>query len=147
RMNKQYEGVTVEQLLQHRSGIPGPQPPAAWKRAWEEQGTPMEQRREFIEAVLAQPPAATPGTKMIYSNQGYAVLGAMLEKVTGRDYETLMRQRLFEPLGMDTAGFGSPGTPGKVDQPWGHMQGLSPIPLRSDNPPAIAPAARVHCSL
>ena len=32
-----------------------------------------------------------------------------------------MVKRLFEPLGMTSAGFGSPGHPGKVDQPWGHL--------------------------
>ena len=148
KMNRQYETVTVEQLLHHRGGVPGDPPPAAWKRAWEEKGTPTQQRREFIEAVLAQPPAAAPGTKMIYSNQGYAIIGAMLEKVTGQDYETLITDKLFKPLHMDTAGFGPPGTPGKVDQPWGHISKLlMTIPEQADNPPAIASAGRVHCSL
>jgi CubicO group peptidase (beta-lactamase class C family) len=49
---------------------------------------------------------------------------------------------------MDSAGFGPPGTPEKVDQPWGHLHKLSvTIPIQSDNPPAITPAGRVHCSL
>ena len=52
KMDQQYEAVTVEQLLKHRGGVPGAPPPAAWKRAWEEKGTPTQQRREFIEAVL-----------------------------------------------------------------------------------------------
>jgi CubicO group peptidase (beta-lactamase class C family) len=148
RMDKQYESVTVEQLLHHRGGVPGDPPPAAWKRAWEEIGTPTQQRREFVAAVLAQPPAATPGTKMIYSNQGYAILGAMLEKVTGQDYESLITEKLFKPLHMDTAGFGPPGTKDQVDQPWGHLHKLfMTIPVQADNPPAIASAGRVHCSL
>jgi CubicO group peptidase (beta-lactamase class C family) len=148
KMDKQYEAVTVEQLLHHRGGVPGDPPPAAWKRAWEKKGTPMQQRREFVEAVLTQPPAAAPGTKMIYSNQGYAIIGAMLEKITGQDYETLITEKLFKPLHMDTAGFGPPGTPDKVDQPWGHIhKPFMTIPVQADNPPAIASAARVHCSL
>jgi len=148
KMNPQYRAVTVEQLLHHRGGVPGEPPPAAWQQAWQEKGTPTEQRREFVEAVLAQPPAAVPGTKMIYSNQGYAIVGAMLEKITGRDYESLITEKLFQPLHMTTAGFGPPGTIGKVDQPWGHTRKLLvPIPVQLDNPPAIAPAGRVHCSL
>ena len=148
KMDKQYENVTVEQLLHHRGGVPGEPPPAAWLRARQEKGTPMEQRREFIEAVLALPPEAAPGTKMIYSNQGYAIVGAMLEKITGRDYESLITEKLFKPLHMDTAGFGPPGTVGKVDQPWGHVEVLGRmVPVQSDNPPAISPAGRVHCSL
>ena len=49
---------------------------------------------------------------------------------------------------MDSAGFGPPGTIGKVDQPWGHIrESGATVPLQKDNPPAIAPAGRVHCSL
>jgi len=114
KMDKQYETVTVEQLLTHRGGVPGAPPAAAWKRAWEQKGTPTEQRREFIEAVLRPPPEAAPGTKKIYSNQGYAVIGAMLERLTGTPWEALITERLFKPLHMDSAGFGPPGTTGAV---------------------------------
>ena len=124
KRNKQYETVTIEQLLTHRGGVPSAPPAAAWKRAWEQQGPPTRQRREFIEAVLSQPPEATPGTKMIYSNQGYAIIGAMLEKLTGQPWETLITDRLFKSLHMDSAGFGPPGTTGAVDQPWGHIRKL-----------------------
>ncbi len=148
KMDEQYEAVTVEQLLTHRGGVPGKAPAEAWKRAWEQQGTPVQQRYEFIRAVLAQPPEAAPGAKYIYSNQGYAVIGAMLEKLTGTPWETLITERLFKPLHMASAGFGPPGTLGEVDQPWGHTRkGDTAVPTQSDNPPAIAPAGRVHCSL
>ncbi len=148
KMDKQYEGVTVEQLLQHRGGVPGQPPPDAWNKAWEEKGTPVEQRREFIEAVLKAPPASKPGTKMEYSNQGYAIVGAMLEKIGKEPWEKLIAGRLFKPLHMDSAGFGPPGTPGEIDQPWGHQyQLMMHLPKQSDNPPAISPAGRVHCSL
>ena len=148
KMDKQYEAVTVEQLLHHRGGVPGAPPAVAWTQAWKETGTPTQQRRAFIEAVLAQPPEAAPGTKMIYSNQGYAIIGAMLEKITGRPFEMLMTEKLFKPLHMDSAGFGPPGTTDKVDQPWGHTRKLFvTLPVQLDNSPAITPAGRVHCSL
>jgi CubicO group peptidase (beta-lactamase class C family) len=147
-MDPQYDNVTVEQLLTHRGGVPGDPPSAAWSEAWKQEGTPMEQRRRFIEAVLSEPPAATPGTKMIYSNQGYAIVGVMLEKVTGTPWETLITERLFKPLHMDSAGFGPPGTIGKVDEPWGHTRKFFiNVPVQTDNPPVIAPAGTVHCSL
>jgi CubicO group peptidase (beta-lactamase class C family) len=148
KMDKQYESVTVEQLLHHRGGVPGEPPAAARQRAQEQKGAPREQRLEYITAVLAQPPAAPPGSKMIYSNQGYAIVGAMLEKITDRDYESLITEKLFKPLHMDTAGFGPPGTLGKVDEPWGHtLNSSGAAPVQFDNPPALAPAGRVHCSL
>ena len=185
-MDRQYEPVTVEQLLTHRGGCPNQPPPDAWRRAWKQKGAPAEQRREFIGAVLAQPPEAAPGMKMIYSNQGYSVIGAMLERLAGESWETLITRRLFKPLGMSSAGFGPPGTLGKVDQPWGHKRkdsvarGLERARPRSaghesregigagheagdwdrfearlaearpdqiDNPPAIGPGGRVHCTL
>jgi len=148
KIDKQYEAVTVEELLKHRGGLPAEPPAAAWARAYEEVGTPTQQRYEFISAVLAAPPETTPGTKMIYSNQGYAIIGAMLERITGTNYEGLITERLFKPLHMDSAGFGPPGTLGKVDQPWGHTQKFFfTTPVQADNPPAIASAGRVHCSL
>ena len=143
KMDPQYAAVTVEQLLTHRGGVPGTPPAAAWLRAMQQHDTPTQQRLECIEAVLSQPPEATPGARMIYSNQGYAIMGAMLEKVTGTPWETLMTDRLFKPLHMDSAGFGPPLT----------SRGAIRAPLslrcrrRGDNPPAIVPAGRVHCSL
>ena len=72
----------------------------------------------------------------------------MLEKITGTPWETLITERLFKPLHMDSAGFGPPGTIGEMDEPWGHTRKLGLIvPLQQDNPPAISPAGRVHCSL
>ncbi|MGH7970233.1 MAG: serine hydrolase domain-containing protein [Limisphaerales bacterium] len=148
KMDPQYRAVTIEQLLTHRGGVPTEPPPAAWSRARAEKGTPTRQRYEFISAVLSNAPAAPPGTKYIYSNQGYAIAGAMLERTTGVPWETMMTNRLFKPLHMESAGFGPPGTLGQVDQPWGHMRKLlRTIPVQQDNPPAIGPAGRVHCSL
>jgi len=143
-----YESVTVEQLLTHRGGIAGSPPAAAWRQAWQERGTPTEQRMEFIQAVLREPPKAAPGTKTVYSNQGYAIAGAMMERVAGTSWEVLITERLFTPLKMTTAGFGPPGTKQKTDQPWGHTgRGRKAAPSQTDNPPAIAPGGRVHCSL
>jgi CubicO group peptidase (beta-lactamase class C family) len=148
KIDKGYEAVTVEQLLHHRGGLSLDPPPAAWTRARQEIGTPMQQRREFIEAVLKEPPAAAPGEKEIYSNQSYVIVGAMLEKLSGKDFESLMTDKLFKPLHMDSAGFGPPGRTGETDQPWGHIRKWSmTFPEQVDNPPAISPAGRVHCSL
>ena len=148
KLDTNYETVTVEQLLLHRGGVPTSPPAAAWSAAWAAKGSSTQQRYELIQAVLAQPPAAAPGAKMIYSNQGYAIVGAMLERISGEAWEDLMREKLFEPLHMDTAGFGAPGTIGKVDQPWGHGRSASgTVPDQVDNPAAIGPGGTVHCSL
>jgi CubicO group peptidase (beta-lactamase class C family) len=147
-MDPAYRKVTLHELLTHHGGAPGRAPGEAWERASAAEGTPRQQRYEFIKAVLSEPPEAVPGSKYIYSNQGYAIAGAMLEKATGTPWEELITEKLFKPLGMSSAGFGPPGTKGKVDEPWGHAKRLlMTLPSQRDNPPAIAPAGRVHCSL
>jgi CubicO group peptidase (beta-lactamase class C family) len=148
-----YLGVTLEQLLSHRGGAPGDAPGDLWRQAWAAKGTAAEQRLAFIKGILARQPEAKPGTKHIYSNQGYTIAGVMLEKATGKTWEDLLRSMLFEPLGMTTAGFGAPASVDKVDQPWGHTKkmfsGSEPVPPGpgADNPLAISPAGAVHCSM
>ena len=117
-----YLEVTLEQLLSHRGGAPGDAPGDLWRKAWGATGPAAEQRFAFIKGILVRKPEAKPGTKFIYSNQGYTIAGVMLENATGKTWEDLLRSMLFEPLGMTTAGFGAPASVGKVDQPWGHTK-------------------------
>ncbi|HVP09926.1 MAG TPA: serine hydrolase domain-containing protein, partial [Phycisphaerae bacterium] len=152
-MHPDYRPVTLEQLLQHRGGCPEDlNRDGLWKRLWEREGSPREQRELLVKTVLSWPPAAPPGTKFLYSNAGYAIAGVMAERVTGEAWEDLMRRMLFEPLGMASAGFGAPGDPAAIDEPRGHDAGwlrtkpMEPGP-QADNPPAIGPAGTVHCSL
>jgi CubicO group peptidase (beta-lactamase class C family) len=148
RLHPQYAGVTLRQLLAHMGGAPANPPPAVWERALREQGTPTEQRSDYATGVLTQAPEAAPGSRFIYSNQGFVIAGVMIERAAGQPWETLMRARLFTPLGMTSAGFGSPATPGRVDQPWGHADDHGTLtPTLVDNPIALGPAGRVHASL
>ena len=78
-----------------------------------------------------------------------SVSPAPSEKLTGKSWETLVQERLFAPLGMSSAGFGAPGTPNEVDQPWSHQRDSTgmwrPAQLGSDGP--LAPAGNVYVSL
>ncbi|MFN0007127.1 MAG: serine hydrolase domain-containing protein [Planctomycetota bacterium] len=149
KMRPEWKPVTLEQLLTHRSGAPGDVPPELWSQLWKREGTPTAQRIELVRGTLANEPEEVPGTKFIYSNTGYAIAGAMAEKVTGKAWEDLMRERLFTPLGMKSAGFGAPGKAGKLDEPLGHKKDGTPRELgpSDDNPPAIGPAGTVHATL
>jgi CubicO group peptidase (beta-lactamase class C family) len=152
-IHSDYRAVTLEQLLANRGGVPGKPPTLLWAKAWQATGTPAEQRLAFIKGILERAAEAKPGTKTIYSNQGYTIAGVMLEKASGKTWEELMREMLFEPLGMTSAGFGAPASVGKVDQPWGHTKGIAgglkgvPPGPGADNPLAISPAGAVHCSI
>lgn len=142
-----WDGATLELLLGNRGGAPASTSTELWAALWARGGKSAEARRWFAEQLLAQPPQARPGSANIYSNQGFVLAGAMLEAQSGSEWEALMRRELFEPLGMQSAGFGAPGSAKKVDQPRGH----APTPVapgpQADNPPAIGPAGTVHASL
>jgi len=151
-MSPGWKQVTLEHLLQHQGGAPENPPPDLWERACAQKGSPTEQRREFVQALLRTAPESRPRERFQYSNQGYAIAGVIMEQFTGRAWEELMRERLFTPLGMVSAGFGAPGKAGAVDQPWGHtgagktLEPVEPGPA-ADNPPAVGPAGTIHCSI
>jgi CubicO group peptidase (beta-lactamase class C family) len=152
KMRPAWKGVTLEQLLRHRSGAPGDAPRDLWAEAYKARGAPKQQRLDFVRGLLEREPQEPPGTKFIYSNQGYAIAGAMLEHVAGMPWEELMQRRIFAPLGMKGAGFGPPGTATRVDEPRAHVlrdDKLQPIPPgpNADNPAAIGPAGTVHCAI
>jgi CubicO group peptidase (beta-lactamase class C family) len=145
RMNAEMAKATVAQLLEHTSGLPRN---VDWWAIDRTRRSLVEQRLMVVEEVLTKAPENPPGTKYEYSNVGFVVLGAILEQKTGEPWEDLIKSELFKPLGMTTAGFGPPGTPGKVDQPWGHVIKNGTIePLQFDNAPLMDPAGRVHCSI
>jgi CubicO group peptidase (beta-lactamase class C family) len=144
KLHADFQSVTLWQLLTHCAGLPANGP---W---WQLSGkTATEKRRDLLLRMLSKAPRSRPGSTFGYSNVGYALAGLMAEQVTGESWETLMRRRLFEPLGMDSAGFGVPGHPGQVDQPWGHHAvGKANIPTRQDIvAPAMGPAGSVHCTM
>ena len=60
-----------------------------------------------IEAFRDKPLDFAPGEKMSYSNSGYLVLGHVIEKITGTDYATFVRENIFMPLGMKDSGLDS----------------------------------------
>ncbi|HEX5058375.1 MAG TPA: serine hydrolase domain-containing protein [Kofleriaceae bacterium] len=142
-----YAKVTLDQILRHEGGAPGEPPDALWKQLWAD-GDKPDARAKFVAGILAKPPAHTPGI-FVYSNAGYMIAGAALEKVTKKPWQQLMRDELFAKLGMTSCGFGAPGRKDVVDEPWGHDAGGTPIAPgpAADNPPGLGPAGTVHCSL
>lgn len=152
-INPGYRTATLLQLASNSGGAPGDFPPALWVEMLANREKPeAKQRLAVVRSLLASPPAYPPGTARTYSNGGFTIAGAMLEKTSGLSYQRLIRERLFKPLHLDSAGFGMPATPGKTDQPYGHVCGSAfpvsiPPGLDADNPAAITPAGRVHLSI
>lgn len=145
-----WKRITIEHLVTQRSGIAG-MSRGEWTAIESGQGSPRDQRARYARALLSKAPAQPPG-KFAYSNSGYGLLGAIIERAASAGYEELLHRHIFAPLRLTTAGFGAPATPGKLDQPWGHyrrgdqLMPASPTP-NNQFPPALAPAACVHMSL
>jgi len=154
KINPAFLPVTLEQLLCHRAGLPEDgKPGTTFFQILVLEGDIRERRQKAVELFMAKEPSAPPGSQFIYSNAGFVIAGAMAERASGRNWETLMTEYLFEPLGMETAGFGAPGSAEVLDQPRGHAAGMVwgrnpviPGPF-ADNPEVLGPAGRVHCSL
>ena len=150
-MNDGWKTTTLELLLANRGGAPEDLG-SLWTQLWNHEGTPQEQRMFLLDQLTAKPPKRTPNTAYEYSNAGFSMAGAMLERVTGTPWEQLITEKLFAPLGMTSVGFGVPATPRHVDQPWGHIgSGTTRRPMApgidADNPAGIGPAGTVHCNL
>jgi CubicO group peptidase (beta-lactamase class C family) len=139
--------VTLLHLLSHRSGL---RPNLDFfARLFLSKDVPGDRLRA-VRKELTKPPQHKPGSHYEYSNLGYIIVGAIVERVTGKTWEEAIREEVFAPLEMTSAGFGGTGTRGQIDQPWPHLadgQPLSENGPAMDNPPVLGPAGRVHCSI
>jgi D-alanyl-D-alanine carboxypeptidase len=88
--------VTVRQLLEHRGGI-GDIFGEPYARA---DRSRLRSVSDWIPLFRDKPPAFEPGTRQEYSNGGYVLLGAIVEKASGEDYYDYVRRHVYEPLGM-----------------------------------------------
>jgi CubicO group peptidase (beta-lactamase class C family) len=62
-------------------------------------------QEEMMKLFKSYPPDFEPGSKWNYSNTGYSLLGYIIEKVEKKPYEKVVRERIFQPLGMGNSGF------------------------------------------
>lgn len=156
QMQAEWRGVTLEELLTQHGGVPHElDENGLTGRLWQRAGLPPVEQREYLtrDLLTREKPVAPPGTRYIYANAGYVLVGHAIETALGKPWEEVVRERLFGPLGMDSAGFGPPAAVGEINEPWGHVLDpdgtLKPIPpgLRADNPPVYGPAGTVHCSI
>ncbi|UJR79659.1 serine hydrolase domain-containing protein [Sandaracinus amylolyticus] len=148
-IHESMRGVTLYDLLVHRAGLePDGTPSPETIELLGIPGPVREARAELARRVLSRGPAIEPRTETRYSNIGYILVGAALERATGASWEDLLHTRLLTPLGMTSCGFGPPAAT-HDDAPSGHVLSngaLEPVPT-FDNPPLLGPAGTVHCTL
>lgn len=105
--------ITIEHLLTHVSGIPSYTGMAEWLSRLREDLT-LEQ---LIGLFRGKPLEFSPGERMAYSNSGYILLGAIIEKASGKSYEDFIEQEIFAPLGMKSSHYAhqDEAVPGRVE--------------------------------
>ena len=107
----------------------------------------------IVTGLVKQQLRSKPGAHFAYSNLGYTLAGAIIERIGGKTWEELVAVRIFDPLGLKTAGFGPQSSLGRIDAPLGHRtlpNGMLKAMLagpNGDNPEAIGPAGTVHLSV
>ncbi|HEX8637496.1 MAG TPA: serine hydrolase domain-containing protein, partial [Pyrinomonadaceae bacterium] len=94
--------VTIHQLLNHTSGIPSYTSQPDFFANVSRDPYSVE---DFVKKFASGDLEFEPGTKFSYNNSGYFLLGAIIEKVTGKSYETVLKERIFEPIGMKNTGY------------------------------------------
>ena len=94
--------VTIHQLLNHTSGIPSYTNRPGF---FAEFSRDPYNVTDFVKKFASGDLEYEPGSKYSYNNSGYSLLGAIIEKVTGKSYETVLTERIFKPLGMTNSGY------------------------------------------
>lgn len=90
-----YRQITVEDLLNHRSGLA--------VTDLEYASDPASAPAETVARLAAEELAADPGTTTMYSNAGYTVLARLVEHTSGVGFGEYLEQEVFAPLGMDSS--------------------------------------------
>jgi uncharacterized protein YbbC (DUF1343 family)/CubicO group peptidase (beta-lactamase class C family) len=94
------EQITVRELLTHYSGLP---PDLDLKQPWQGRATAFDM-------AMKVKPAYPPGSRFLYSDINFEVLGFLVEKVTGMSLNDYAATRIFVPLGMSQTAFLPPGS-------------------------------------
>jgi len=96
------EQVTIHHLLTHTSGIPDCTNLPNFDQDVSRDPYPVD---EFIKKFCSGDLEFTPGSQFSYSNPGYILLGAVIEKITGQSYEEVLKGKIWDPLNMKNSGY------------------------------------------
>jgi CubicO group peptidase (beta-lactamase class C family) len=98
-----WDPITLNHLLTHTSGIPNHTTFPEFESLSTSRTTPDQLVKTFRD----RPLEFVPGSEMRYSNSGYVLLGAIIERVSGMSYEKFVEENIFTPLGMKDSGYDS----------------------------------------
>lgn len=90
---------TIRHLLSHASGLG-----SLFDRPSYDRAKVFSRMADLFPMFAAEPPAFAPGTAAAYSNEGFIVLGAVIEQVTGESWYDLLERQIYRPAGMTASG-------------------------------------------
>ena len=93
--------ITIHHLLTHTSGIPNYTSFRNFRKLERNFYQPKELIQLFADSTLL----FTPGDRFDYSNSGYVVLGVIVEQVSGKRYEEVLKEKILAPLEMHNTGY------------------------------------------
>jgi len=96
------EKITILQLLNHTSGIPSY---TNSDNFFQKTGKIKADPKEFILEYCSGDLEFEPGSQFVYNNSAYFILGAVIEEITGMDYEQALTKMIFDPLEMSSTGY------------------------------------------
>ena len=126
--------VTLAQLLSHTGGLG-----SYWNDRYRERRARVRTVDDYLALFAADPLPSTPGAQWEYSNAGFIVLGAIVERVTGETYDAYVQRRIFAPSGMTGSGFW-PLDEQVPDRAVSYTTGERPGPMRPGMLAGHAPA-------
>ncbi|WP_250030926.1 serine hydrolase domain-containing protein [Paractinoplanes maris] len=120
--------ATIGSLLAHTSGLAA-EPPGPW---WER--SPGSLRPELADVLHDEPRVHQPGERFHYSNPGFALLGALVERLRGKAWTEVLASEVLEPLGMTHTGPhpSAPHASGWAVHPWADV--VLPEPVQDYGP-------------
>jgi CubicO group peptidase (beta-lactamase class C family) len=113
--DQRVKNITIDQLLRHISGLEGNALGTGMLGSILGLGRPAT-LNECVAYMWSLPLAADPGTEL-YSNWGYQLLGAVIEKVSGMSYEQYIKTRIMDPIGAASFAVGQPNG-GAQNEAW-----------------------------
>jgi len=98
--------ITVEHLLTHHSGIPDF---FEDHEEFEKMTNSLDPQRDYVRLFSHKPLRFAPGERFEYSNSGYILLGAIIERLSGLSFPEYLRKHVFEPAGMSNTSMSADG--------------------------------------
>lgn len=123
------ERITIEQLLNMRSGL-GDYFGSREFRKIEQADFKLD---DLLEIIKKQPLLFEPGKGEAYSNSGYIVLGAIIEKVTGKSYKQNLKERVVMPLNLKAIYYSRAEKAAKSERAFGHITDLEGRKISEDD--------------